>query len=292
MPLICLAALAVGLLAVPTTAPTSAASAGPAAVPLRVMSFNVRYGHADDGDDRWEARRDLLIETIRGFAPDLLGTQEVLAHQRDHLRAALAEHALVGVGREDGKEKGEFAAILYRPDRFELLDSGTYWLSHEPTKVASVGWDAALTRIMTWAKLRDRRDGRALLFVNTHWDHRGERARLESAKLMRRLVRQIGDLPTIVTGDFNCTEADAPYGELVGDSLIDTYRALHPRPEPDAATFHGFKGGTNGGRIDWILCSPSFAVRDASIDHSSRDGRYPSDHYPITAIVEGVNPLR
>lgn len=282
-----LAASAVAALVAPSTsAPsTSTPSHSLGQASLRVMSFNIRYDNASDGPKRWDQRKELLVETIRRFSPDLLGAQEVLSHQGEYLRAQLKDYGFVGVGREDGKLKGEFAPIFYRTDRFELIDSGTYWLSETPTKIGSVGWDADLTRIMTWAKLRDRHAGGQLLVVNTHFDHKGERARLESAKLVRRKIGELCGGPTIVTGDFNCTENDPPYAALVTPDLADAYRDVHPKPEPDAASFHGFHGGNEGDRIDWILHSPTFETIEASIDRAARDGHYPSDHYPVCATL-------
>ena len=163
--------------------PTSAGS-------LTVMSFNVRYGTADDGDDAWPHRRGHVVATITAAGPDLLGTQECLAFQREELAAALPAFAVIGVGRDDGNEAGEMCASFYRRDRFDLLDHGTFWLSETPDEVASRGWDAALPRIATWLRLRDRPSGRELLWLNTHFDHRGAEARLESLTLLHRWLQQ------------------------------------------------------------------------------------------------------
>ena len=124
---------------------------------VRVMSFNIRYGTANDGINRWELRKEFLVDTIRDFDPDLLGTQETLASQRDYLADALKSYAVVAAGRDDGKQAGEMAALYYRKDRFEAIDEGHFWLSETPEKVGSKGWDAALPRIATWVKLKDLR---------------------------------------------------------------------------------------------------------------------------------------
>jgi endonuclease/exonuclease/phosphatase family metal-dependent hydrolase len=179
---------------------------------------------------------------------------------------------------------------MFRRDRFELLSSGQAWLSETPEKVGSKGWDAAFPRIVTWAKLKDRSTGGSLVFFNTHWDHKGVRARVESGKLMRRLVDEHRDgLPVVVTGDFNSPETSEQYRALTGTgggaavALADTYRQVHPEPSPDEATFHGFKGTRTGKRIDWVLHSPEWVTKAAAIDRTQKDGRYPSDHYAVTA---------
>lgn len=266
---------------------------------LRVMSFNIRYSTANDGEDRWEKRQPVVIETIRAYNPDLLGTQEVLADQADFLQQHFPGYRFVGTGRDDGKRKGEYSPIMFRNDRFDLLAHGQWWLSPTPEVVGSRGWDAALPRIVTWVRLKDRASGRAFLFFNTHWDHRGDVARVESGKLMRRLIedsRAEGeDLPVVVTGDFNSTEQSPQYRALTGGDgagskgrlrLIDAYREVHPERRPDEATFNGFKGTRDGMRIDWVLHSPHWAARGAAIDRTEKNGRTPSDHYPVTAELE------
>ncbi len=261
------------------------------AAPLRVMSFNIRYGTAGDGENRWENRRDVLVETIRRFDPDLLGTQETLAFQADFLSQQLPGYTRVGAGRDDGKDKGEQVAIFFKTDRFEKVAAGHFWLSETPDQPGSRSWDAAITRMVTWAKLRDRHGGREFLWLNTHWDHQGTQARLESAKLMRRwLAEHASRRPVVITGDFNSTEDAPPYRRLLegadaAPKLTDAYRHAHPARQPDEATFHAFTGKRDGSRIDWILCSPDFTPVEAAIDRSSRDGRYPSDHFPVTAVL-------
>jgi endonuclease/exonuclease/phosphatase family metal-dependent hydrolase len=268
--------------AVPTTAPAI----------LRVMSFNVRYGTAPDGPDHWDKRKPLFFDTIRAYGPDLLGMQEVIAAQADQLQRDLPGYAFIGTGRDDGKRRGEYSPLMFRKDRFELIESGQYWLSETPDVVASKGWDAALPRIVTWAKLKDRLSGRPLLWINTHWDHVGNKARVESAKLMRHRVEQKREpgVPVVVTGDFNSDEDSAQYRTLVSDEgglkLTDAYREVHPQRQADEASFHAFKGKREGLRIDWVLHSPELVARGAAIDHASKDGRYPSDHFPVTAELE------
>lgn len=295
----------------PGLGPAPAAGAGAAAAAdttdgqtapgeLRVMTFNLRYGTAPDGENAWERRRELLAETIRAFQPDVLGTQECLAGQAEFLRGALPGYGCVGVGRDDGQLAGEMCAIFYREDRFRLAAVGHFWLSETPEVAGSRGWDAALPRLVSWAKLCARDDTlRTLVCLNTHFDHVGEAARLASARLLRARARAVaGGAPAIVLGDFNApadTGRPGPYAALLGLgegaeetegglALRDVYRRLHP-PRSDEATFHGFTGGRDGARIDWILATPDWTPVAAAIDRTARDGRWPSDHFPVTAVL-------
>jgi endonuclease/exonuclease/phosphatase family metal-dependent hydrolase len=265
-----------------------------AGAPLRVMSFNVRFGTAEDGPNRWELRRELLVCTIRKFDPDLLGVQEALDFQCDELAKELSGYAFHGAGREDGQRRGEFSGIYFKRNRFERLGAGHFWLSERPDNAGSRNWDAELTRMASWVKLQDLkvRGAAPLLFVNTHWDHIGKKARFESAKVIRRKIRQLHPQGSVViVGDFNAREDDEEYAELLraadddGPRYVDAYRALHPERMTDEASFHGFKGGKEGSRIDWIFHSHDLKATEATIDRTNEDGRYPSDHYPVTAVL-------
>ena len=262
----------------------------------RVMSFNIRYGTAKDGENHWSKRKDFLIETIEAFGPDLLGTQETLLDQRDFIASKLSGYGSFGVGRDDGKETGEMAALFYRTARFEKVAGGHFWLSQNPDTVGSKGWDAALPRIATWVKLRDRVNDQAkpLLFLNTHFDHQGQQARKESAKLIRKKILELGtDCDIVITGDFNAGADSDVYRALFADEaekaspVADTFAVADPKPIGDQGTFSGFKStATSGPRIDWIGCSRGFNVQAAAIDRTERDGRTPSDHFPVTAILK------
>jgi len=259
------------------------------AADLDVMSFNIRYGLADDGEDSWPMRRDQVVETIIAAGPDLLGTQECLDFQRDHLADALPGYTVIGVGRDDGAEAGEMCACFYRTDRFTLLDQGTFWLSETPDVVASRGWDAALHRIATWLRLQDTENDTELLWLNTHFDHVGEEARLESLSLIHDwLTANGGDAALVVTGDFNLDAASgegAHQSRLLGDILADTWTAMHGDEEPTVGTFNGFGKRPRPGRIDWILASPDLNVKRASVVRTQYGERWPSDHCPVTAGI-------
>lgn len=259
---------------------------------VRVMSFNIRYPNQRDGDDYWPHRKQLVVDTINDFGPDVLGVQEALLEQAEYLDDALAGYTRIGVGRDDGKNQGEMTAVYFREARFSLIDHGHFWLSDTPEDVASVGWDAALARMATWLALEDKASGRRVVLLNTHFDHRGSRAREQSAKLIRRRLARLSrafDASAILIGDFNADAPDsAPFAALMAEGepkLVDTYTATHAgSTEPDG-TFNGFRGETSGPRIDWIVVTDEIQIIDAAIDRSNDNGRYPSDHYPVTAVL-------
>lgn len=263
-----------------------------ASPPFRVMSFNVRYATAPDGENSWDKRTELFFETIERFGPDLIGFQEVLAVQYDAIAERMKGHAFSGVAREDGKRKGEFSSIGYRRSRFMALDTGTFWLSEQPAVAGSKSWDAALPRICSWVRLRETATGREFVFANTHFDHRGVTARREAARVLSEHLGPIAaGVPAILTGDFNITEDNPAYAALVRPPQpgwirwIDSYRALNPERRPDEASFSNFKGTVQGSRIDFVFHTAHFRATAAAIDRFSRDGRYPSDHYPVTAVL-------
>jgi len=269
-------------------------AAAPQAVqpaPLDLMSFNVRYGTANDGENSWPARRSLLFDVIRDQNADVIGLQEALAFQIDEIAAAVPLYGVIGVGRDDAARKGEYAAILYRRDRFHVAQSGTFWFSDTPEVVASKSWGNRITRICTWARLVDR-DGRAFWVYNVHLDHESQPSRERSVALLRARIdaRAFPDEPVIVTGDFNAGEANPALAALTaGGAFVDTFRVAHP-DEKVAGTFTGFHlGQTGGDKIDYIFVQPGVRVASAAILRTSRGGRYPSDHFPVTATVQFEN---
>jgi endonuclease/exonuclease/phosphatase family metal-dependent hydrolase len=262
---------------------------------IRVMSFNIRLGTAADGPNHWDLRKERVVETIVKFQPDLLGAQEVVTFQRDYLVGKLSNYDSFGAGREDGKEKGEMMTIFFRRDRFEKIDGGHFWLSDQPDTVGSKGWDAALPRLVSWVKLRDQTspDGLPLLFANTHFDHMGEIARQESAILVRERLAAIGKgCHVVLAGDFNAAEGSVPYRNLFsakpGDPLLhDTYRVAFTEKGPDEGTATNFVAtNISGPRIDWIAVGETIKVASAAIDRTAHEGRTPSDHFPVTAVLE------
>lgn len=200
--------------------------------PLNVMSFNIRYDNPDDGPQNWHHRKENIVRMINFYNLDIIGMQEVLVSQLNYLKDNLKGYQAVGVGREDGKEKGEFSPVMYRRERFKETKSGTFWLSETPEKV-SKGWDAALERIATWVILQDKATGKEFIFMNTHFDHRGKQARIESAILLKAKASELAKgLQLILTGDFNLPpESEGiqtiikPDGKntLVNSSSVATY---------------------------------------------------------------------
>ena len=274
--------------------PARQAAAPDATAPaLRVMTFNIRFDTPSDGINAWPNRRDWVAGLIRFHAPDAVGVQEALAHMLTELDARLPGFARVGVGRTDGRQGGEFSAILYRTDRLALLDSGTFWLSPTPEVPGSKGWDAAFERVATWAHFRDRRTGCRHLHLNTHFDHMGELARQESARLIRRRLAELaGGDPVVVTGDLNAVPASAPYRLLTRDTiagalapLLDAYAASRAGHYGPTSTWTEFRAIEPGQRIDYILVSPGAAVLTHAILPDSWDGRFRSDHLPVVADV-------
>lgn len=251
---------------------------------IRAMSFNIRLGSANDGENSWSKRRDLVEAEIRREKPDVLGMQEVEAHQADWLRERLPDYIFHGVGRMDGDRKGEFAPLMLRADRFEILDSGHFWLSETPETPGVKGWDAACERMASWVRIREKTTGSELCVLNTHLDHVGVRAREESLKLINQRAQKLsGGAPVIVMGDFNCA-ADRFSPVLSG--MRDTFRVAFPQPDSDEATFNGWKPVIGGERIDWIVASPQFQTLNAEIGRRMTAGRFPSDHWPVTATLQ------
>jgi endonuclease/exonuclease/phosphatase family metal-dependent hydrolase len=258
------------------------------AEPVRVMTFNVRYGTANDGPNHWDLRREILLGVVKEFDPDVLGVQEALRDQLVALVEALPGHVCVGVGREaDGG--GEYSALFYRRSRFDLAAADTIWLSETPGAPGSRTWGNELPRICTWARLLDRNDARRFTVFNTHWDHQSQSARERSGQVMATLVAElsVAGEPVLVTGDYNAGEDNAAIANLTrgGELLRDTFRVVHP-DEREVGTFNGFQGLTRGPKIDAVFATPEWQVQAADIIRTHQDERYPSDHFPVTATVE------
>jgi endonuclease/exonuclease/phosphatase family metal-dependent hydrolase len=254
---------------------------------IDVMSFNIRYANPHDGENRWEMRKDLVCDVIRGYAPDVAGLQEALRSQLDQIRLALPEYTEVGEGR-DGGTAGEYSAILYKSSRFELDTSGTFWLSDTPEE-PSRHWGNACVRICTWARLIEKNSGKGFYLFNTHLDHVSQESREKSVRLiMRRIAGRIHQDPYMLTGDFNAGESNPAIEFLTGfdgPKLMDTFRVVCP-DAGDAGTFNGWNGRTDGEKIDYIFVSSGVHTIRAGIVRSHSEGHYPSDHFPVTARVK------
>ena len=255
---------------------------------LKLMTFNIRYGSADDGPNHWDNRKSLVIDRIRAFDPDLLGLQECQDDfQAKFIRNHLQEYEFYGVRRAGGGVTAlEMAPILFRKSSFRLIREGCFWLSETPGVPGSQSWGSTFPRTATWVELAHRGSNRVLIFLNTHFDYEPS-AIEESAKLLGKWIRSTAEgRPLLVTGDFN-TEKDTPaYLQLTEkSSLRDAYRQIHP-DDRNEETFHGFGHETESKSIDWMLVSDHFEVRSAEIDRFHAEEVYPSDHYPVPAELE------
>lgn len=278
-----------------------ASAAGPISVSmgepryLRVMTFNIRYDEPRDKENAWPNRKELVASMIRFHHADLVGLQEALKRQIDDLEKLLPEYAWVGVGRTDGKTEGEYSAILYHKRRFALMAGSTFWLSETPD-VPSKGWDAAYPRIVTWVKLKDTTTGKSFFHFNTHFDHRGARAREEGARLLLQRIEKIaGRSPVVATGDFNFNEAAVGYQILTGknpgkesgsQSILQDARYLseHGHHGP-TSTFNEFKSLVPDMKIDYLFVKGKVRVLQHGALSDTWDARFPSDHLPVLAEI-------
>jgi len=277
---------------------------------FRVMTLNIRNSNPNNGENNstnadlykhaaWVNRRDVIIRTIEEQAPDILGLQEVLADQYDYIVEHLgSKYNIQGVGRDDGIREGEFAPVLFRNDRFRLLDGGTFWLSHTPDLPGSKYEGAGCVRICSWAKLVTIDNGLSgdplsFLFANTHLDNVSEDARTFGSQIVSDLTHEIADGdPIILTGDFNlATEREKGYRILIGDTgWTDSFAELHGRSpivdnNPRRMTYHGF-GNPTGPRIDFVFHPKThFDIEEAYILRDSGDPAWVSDHYAVVASL-------
>lgn len=253
---------------------------------LRVMTYNIRLDLASDGANAWPHRKEMVAALVRHEAPDLLGMQEVLLVQKQDLEKALPDYQLVGVARDDGRQKGEFSPIAFRRDRYQLVDSGTFWLSETP-KAPGKGWDAAYPRIATWALLRDRQSRQTIRVLNTHFDHVGVVARRESAALILRWLKENASsrIPTILMGDLNSTPGDPGYQLIAAtpaSGLRDARAASRTGTYGPPGTFNAFKIDSDApAPIDHLFVSDRFSVESYAVVTQHWGGRLPSDHYPV-----------
>ncbi|MBU3855347.1 endonuclease/exonuclease/phosphatase family protein [Bacteroides sp. ET225] len=260
--------------------------------PVNVMTFNVRYDNPNDSLNNWNYRKDRVANAIRFYDADIVGTQEVLHNQMEDLRQRLPGYESIGVGREDGKEVGEYSALWYRKDRFTEKESGWFWLSETPEVVGSKGWDGACERIATWAKLQDRLTGKELFVMNTHLDHVGVAARREGVKLLLDKIQELGGShPVILTGDFNAE----PESNVIRQ-VTDTTNPEHLTDARTVAdlvygpnwTFHDFGSIPYGHRerIDYIFVKNGLEVLKYGILAETEGDAYLSDHAPVLVSVK------
>lgn len=249
---------------------------------INIISYNIRLNVASDGENAWPKRKDNVKALVRFHDADILCVQEALPLQVDELLEN-TNYAMEGVGRDDGKRAGEFSAIYFDKSRFVKKDGGTFWLSETPEK-PSKGWDAALNRVCSWVRLFDKKNKKEFLVFNTHYDHIGVQARIESAKLLKRKIQEIAPkLPVVFTGDLNVTPETEAIA-TIKSFLTDAKEAsLEPAYGP-VGTFNAFKFDSPlKDRIDYIFVNKGFKVQKFGVLSDSKDLRYPSDHLPIIA---------
>lgn len=262
-----------------------------------VASYNLRNANGSDSvqGNGWGQRYPVIAKMVQYHDFDIFGTQECLTHQLEDLKATLSDYDYIGVGRDDGKLKGEYSAIFYRTDKFEVMKKGDFWLSETPD-IPGKGWDAVLPRVCSWGHFKYKDTGFEFLFFNLHMDHIGKKARVESAFLVQKKMKELGtDLPVILTGDFNVDQTHQSYNAFVSQgALCDSYEVSDFRFAPNG-TFNSFDPNNfTESRIDHIFVSPSFHVKKygiltdtyRSINIQAYQARVPSDHFPVKIELE------
>jgi endonuclease/exonuclease/phosphatase family metal-dependent hydrolase len=259
---------------------------------VKVMSYNIRLDTEADGVNQWKNRTGKVFNLIKKNNPDLLGVQEAMHNQMMDLKNSLNEYDFVGVGRDDGKEEGEYSAIFYKKDKFKVLEQRTFWLSETPEIPGSKSWDAAITRVVTYAILKNKITGKSFAYFNTHFDHIGKEARKNSAKLIKVYIAGFNNgasfsgkyknLPMIVSGDFNSEPTDEPYQTMIDGSDIKLFDS---RPANNlTGTFCGFKVNEMKCKtIDYIFYSDHWKAKAYKVIQDHDEKYYPSDHLPVMA---------
>ena len=255
---------------------------------LKVMSYNIKYDNPSDTANNWENRKEFLISQLHYYAADVFGTQEGLHNQLEDIKSALPRYDYVGVGRDNGNTEGEYSAIFYDTEQVELLEDGTFWLSPTPDK-PSKGWDAALNRICTYALFKDKDSNEIFWVFNTHFDHKGDLARLESSKLILHKIKEINteNRGVVLTGDFNLTD-DQQGIKVITKQMTDTHLKAGKNAFGPTGNFNGFhfeKPVTK--RIDYVFVSKGgFKVLKSGILSDSKNCKYPSDHFPVLVDLD------
>ncbi|MBL7859109.1 MAG: endonuclease/exonuclease/phosphatase family protein [Cyclobacteriaceae bacterium] len=249
---------------------------------LKVMTYNIRLDVASDGVNQWSNRKDKVYALLIKYDPDFIGVQEALHHQLMDIKKNLPEYESIGVGRDDGKEKGEYSAILYKKNKFEVLEQSTAWLSLTPEIPGSKSWDAAITRIATWGRFKITSSQKIFLLLNTHFDHIGKEARKNSALLIQQWVHEIRKKyndEVIVTGDFNIERHEAPYSIMMNET--NTFHDTKP-PSEKQGTFCTFTINSEPCKgIDYIFVTSNWKVSMYQVIEDNDGTYYPSDHLPV-----------
>jgi len=246
---------------------------------IRVMTYNIRYDNPDD-PYKWSQRKELIASQVLFQEADVVGFQEALNHQNKDLQALLPEYSWTGVGRDDGKEKGEYCSIFYRKEAYELLGSGTIALSETPDIIGSRSWDAALQRICSWVELKDKKSNLHFFVFNTHFDHQGEIARQKSAELLGKKIPEIAkNQAFVLLGDFNCDPLSEPFKVLSSVFNESAAKAMHKHGFP--STYNGWTYQNENPVIDHIFFSNHLKINYYTILAEHFNGAFASDHYPV-----------
>ncbi|SKB62525.1 Metal-dependent hydrolase, endonuclease/exonuclease/phosphatase family [Salegentibacter holothuriorum] len=248
---------------------------------IEVMSYNIKYANENDGENSWSKRKEHITNQIKFYKPGILGVQEALVSQLKHFQSEIENYKYVGVGRDDGKEAGEFSAIFYNAEEFEVLEDNTFWLSETPKEI-SVGWDAAMERICTFAKFEEVNSGKVFWVFNAHFDHIGEKARENSAKLIWKKISDLNkeNLPVILMGDLNL-EPQTTAIQFLSEKLNDSKKVAEHTFGPEG-TFNGYNFNKPvSSRIDYIFTSKNIEVNKYAVLSDSKNLKYPSDHLPV-----------
>ena len=262
---------------------------------IDALSFNIRFDTSKDGENAWPKRKEMVGQWVKSESPDVIGLQEALRHQIDDIKKVATAYSEYGVGRDDGKSRGEHCTILYLKKRFSLdkSDCGTFWFSDTPEKIASKSWGNEIPRICTWARFIEKKTDKGFYVYNVHYDHRSQPSRLGASELIIQRIskRKRSNEPIILMGDFNASENN-PAIKIFKDeplNLVDTFRVVKP-DEKMVKTFHGFRGGSfSGGKIDHVFMLPKMGkVSSAEIVRFNKEKRYLSDHYPVRAKLSFI----
>ena len=254
---------------------------------VKVMSYNIRLDVKSDGENWWEKRKDKVAGLVNYYEADFVGLQEVVHNQLLYLKDSLTGYNFIGVGRDDGKEAGEYSCIFYKKDKYSVVEQSTFWLSPTPD-IPSKGWDAALNRVCTYGLFKNNKTKKLVWVFNTHFDHMGKLARLESAKLIIKKIHELNtkNYPVIVSGDFNSKPEDGPSQYMMAN--MQNSRSISKLVYGAPDTWNGFKFNERpNGCIDYIFVSKDdrISVLKFATITDSYDMKYPSDHFPVLATI-------
>jgi len=263
---------------------------------IKVISFNIRLGIADDGQNSWKFRKSILFDYLKDVDADIIGIQEAFKFQINEILDKFNHYAYIGKGRDDGKEAGEYSAILFKKNKFKNINEETFWFSETPDIPGSIGWGNTITRICTWGRFVILNNQIEFDLYNLHLDHISQISREKSVELLLKKIKQNScESNIIITGDFNCSEENHAIRNVLhskictGNRVIsDSFRELNPEYQ-NAGTFHDFNGTRNENKIDYIFYSGNMKIISSQISYFAQDHKFPSDHFPVEALILIIN---